>query len=59
MDSFMFKNTKKKKTNMNKEQGPTIQHMALYSISCENIQYSQYHNGEEYEKENLDVYMCN
>ena len=44
---------------MNKEQGPTVEHMALYSISCENIQYSQYHNGEEYEKENLDVYMYN
>ena len=44
---------------MNKKQGPTVQHVSLYSISCENIQYSQYRNGEEYEKESIDVYMYN
>ena len=34
---------------MNKQQGPTVEHRGLYSISCDN------HNGKEYEK-NLRCY---
>ena len=34
---------------MNKQQGPTVEHRGLYSISCDN------HKGKEYEK-NLRCY---
>ena len=51
MDSFMFKNTEKRQI--------LIKNKVLLYSTWHYIQYSQYRNGEEYEKESIDVYMYN
>ena len=36
---------------MDKQEGPTLQHRELYSISCDN------HNGKEYEEIYIHTYI--